>query len=252
MKLRCSDRKTGCMTGMLCVFLLFFLFIQPVLAAQTYTEGYYYYELKEDAIVITGYFGEETEITLPERIAGYPVSEIAAGAFIDTTVKLIHLPDTIMSIGENAFPLGAEIKYASDESNGDSNGDSSTAGSVNSGGGNSGNGKEDVSIGIEEAEIEISNESKLPVSAAVSKTETGKNSAEEEELSAETENRTGINSEGEDSKPTENLMPAEGETVKSDNSSNTLAAAVCAIIVIAACAAGAVLVWKEKQKGSKK
>ena len=34
-------------------------------AAQTYTEGYYEYEVKEEAIIITCYFGTETEITLP-------------------------------------------------------------------------------------------------------------------------------------------------------------------------------------------
>lgn len=87
------------------------LFTSKIRAAQTYTEKDYYYELKDDSIIITGYFGSDTEITLPDAIAGYPVSKIASGAFVDTTVKVINLPDTIMDIEENAIGQGISVNY---------------------------------------------------------------------------------------------------------------------------------------------
>lgn len=81
--------------------------------AQTYTEGAFYYELEGESITITGYFGREEEIYVPEIIAGYPVNGIGDGAFAKaSTVKVIHLPGTITFIGENAFLPGQTVVYA--------------------------------------------------------------------------------------------------------------------------------------------
>ncbi len=81
--------------------------------AQTYTEGAFYYELEGESITITGYFGREEEITVPETIAGYPVNTIGSGAFAESTgVKIIHLPGTITEIQENAFLPEQQILYA--------------------------------------------------------------------------------------------------------------------------------------------
>ena len=81
--------------------------------AQTYTEGAFYYELEGESITITGYFGREEEITVPETIAGYPVNVIGSGAFANSeSVKIIHLPGTITEIRENAFRPEQQVVYA--------------------------------------------------------------------------------------------------------------------------------------------
>lgn len=99
---------------LLVVFLAFTWFpcMGTALADTVYTEGDFYYELQDESIVITGYFGSDTEITLPDKIAGYPVSKIVSGAFMGTTVKVINLPDTIMTIEENAIAAGITVNYA--------------------------------------------------------------------------------------------------------------------------------------------
>lgn len=65
-----------------------------------YTEGYFYYTIEDGSITITGYFGDETIVKVPNNIAGIPVNAIASGAFEGTTVEVLYLPDTIMHIGE--------------------------------------------------------------------------------------------------------------------------------------------------------
>ncbi len=74
------------------------------------------YDLDED---ITKYYGggrnstgwtidtcritNQDVIIVPETIAGYPVTEIDDWAFVSMDCKKIVLPDTVTSIGENAF-----------------------------------------------------------------------------------------------------------------------------------------------------
>lgn len=113
----CKKEKNIILVLLIMVFVFTFLIFRgTALAATVYTEGDYYYELQGEAIVITGYFGTDTEITLPDKIAGYPVSKIAQGAFKDTdTVKAINLPDTIMEIEEGAIAQGIKVVYMSDD-----------------------------------------------------------------------------------------------------------------------------------------
>ncbi len=78
-----------------------------------YTEGYFEYVLGEDRVEITGYFGDESETTVPARIAGYPVCVIRSGAFSNAkTLAVIHLPDCIMEIQEGAFSAGQSVVYS--------------------------------------------------------------------------------------------------------------------------------------------
>lgn len=86
-------------------------------AAEVYTEGYLEYRIEDSAASICGYFGSENEVTVPASIAGYPVSEISAGAFADAeTVKKINLPDTIMRIEKGAFGREQTVVYDSNTS----------------------------------------------------------------------------------------------------------------------------------------
>lgn len=96
----------------LCVMLV--LAAPAVRGATVYTEGYFEYQVKDGGIVICGYFGRESEVTVPASIAGYPVSVIGSGAFSDCEqVNKINLPDTVMTIQEGAIGGTQTVVYNS-------------------------------------------------------------------------------------------------------------------------------------------
>lgn len=83
-------------------------------ASDVYTEDYLKYTINDNAICICGYFGSEKEVTIPATIAGYPVSEIASGAFSNAdTVEKVNLPDTVMKVENNAFSMKQIVVYNS-------------------------------------------------------------------------------------------------------------------------------------------
>lgn len=99
----------------------------PCFAAQeTYSSGYFYYILEDESVSITGYFGPETETTVPSSIVGYPVSKICKGAFKDNKrLKTIHLPDTIMTIEAGSFSSDQKVIH---DRGGSSSGSDTSAG----------------------------------------------------------------------------------------------------------------------------
>lgn len=98
--------------ALLCAVLLA---VMPVVSAATvYTEGYFEYRVEDGGIVICGYFGSDSEVTVPSSIAGYPVSVIGTGAFSDCGgIRKINLPDTIMKIEEGAVSGSQTVVYNS-------------------------------------------------------------------------------------------------------------------------------------------
>ena len=72
-------------------------------SARGYTEGTLEYLLVDGAAVVTGYFGRDSVVTVPDHLAGCPVSVIAAGAFADTAAREIALPDTVDTVEDGAF-----------------------------------------------------------------------------------------------------------------------------------------------------
>ena len=67
------------------------------------------FEENEDGIVITGYTGDQAELTIPDSINGRPVTEIAPSAFADAKLSSITLPETMETIGDSAF-AGAALE----------------------------------------------------------------------------------------------------------------------------------------------
>ena len=69
------------------------------------TCGDYTYVLLEDGGArITGYDGEDAELTVPDELDGYPVREIGDDAFSScVSLTTITLPDSVTSIGVGAF-----------------------------------------------------------------------------------------------------------------------------------------------------
>ncbi len=64
--------------------------------------GVTYYTADGEAVVI-GVDDNLTEIVIPAKINGYPITEIGNNAFCESNVTEIVLPDGIKRIGENAF-----------------------------------------------------------------------------------------------------------------------------------------------------
>lgn len=71
----------------------------PVRAA----EGDWTYEQTEDGLRLTGYLGTETELVLPDTLAGQRVVEIGKGCFKDSKLTEVTIPHGIRVIGEEAF-----------------------------------------------------------------------------------------------------------------------------------------------------
>ena len=67
------------------------------------------FEENEEGIVITGYTGDQAELTIPDSINGRPVTEIASSAFADAKLSSITLPETMETIGDSAF-AGAALE----------------------------------------------------------------------------------------------------------------------------------------------
>jgi energy-converting hydrogenase Eha subunit A len=56
-----------------------------------------------NSMIITCYTGKETDIKIPSEINGMSVTAIGDGAFVESDLSSIVIPDSITSIGESAF-----------------------------------------------------------------------------------------------------------------------------------------------------
>ncbi len=77
------------------------------LAFETYDEqasNSFEYEVREDGgIAIKKYIGNDIIVVVPEKIDEKPVLEIGDGAFRDSSVRALSLPNGVASIGKSAF-----------------------------------------------------------------------------------------------------------------------------------------------------
>lgn len=66
--------------------------------------GVLQYRICENKMHITGYRGKDIEVSIPEKIKGYPVTCIGKKAFLSNkTIKHISLPKTVVQIEDWAF-----------------------------------------------------------------------------------------------------------------------------------------------------
>ena len=90
----------------LCLLLCALLSL-PALAeeGEELTCGDYTYVLLEDGGArITGYYGEDAELTVPDELDGHAVREIGESVFsFCRSLTTVILPDGLTSIGEGAF-----------------------------------------------------------------------------------------------------------------------------------------------------
>ncbi len=62
------------------------------------------YTVENDEVIINKYIGSDTEVSIPEKIAGKPVTEIGETAFYFCTgLTDVDIPDSVTKIGEKVF-----------------------------------------------------------------------------------------------------------------------------------------------------
>ena len=65
---------------------------------------FYYEQLSDGTIQINGYYGEDTQLTVPSEINGKTVTSIGYGAFsFCSNLSSVTLPDTLNQIGDGVF-----------------------------------------------------------------------------------------------------------------------------------------------------
>ncbi len=94
------------------IFISGSFFATVAYASELYSNGYFRYTVEDYSVTIISYTGTESEVNVPNMIAGNPVNVIAKGAFAkNKSAKKINLPDTIMSVEEGAFAEGQSVIY---------------------------------------------------------------------------------------------------------------------------------------------
>ena len=63
----------------------------------------FYYETSGKNAVITGYYGEDSDVVIPKKIGSYTVTAIEDNAFYNQSITSVSIPDTVTSIGDWAF-----------------------------------------------------------------------------------------------------------------------------------------------------
>lgn len=61
------------------------------------------YSVSDDQVTITGYSGMASELVIPDTIEGFPVVEIGPSAFQGKSICIVKIPDTVTTIGAQAF-----------------------------------------------------------------------------------------------------------------------------------------------------
>lgn len=88
------------------------LFNSVIFADDTiYYEGPLKYKINDDnTVTIVDYYGTDKEVKVPMNMGRFIVTEIAPGAFKNSGVEKVQIPDTITSVDEDAFDNIDSIK----------------------------------------------------------------------------------------------------------------------------------------------
>lgn len=68
------------------------------------------YEIVNEQVKINGFIGSETEVVIPSAIEGYPVTKIGNYAFDNSKFVSVKLPNSVETIGEQAFAWCESLK----------------------------------------------------------------------------------------------------------------------------------------------
>ena len=88
---------------------MLFTFLPTAAFAATPTpESYFEYTIFDDkdngkSVTINGYTGPATDVSIPDKIKGYPVTVIFSGAFSNAPITSVQIPNSVTGIGPSAF-----------------------------------------------------------------------------------------------------------------------------------------------------
>lgn len=82
---------------------------------QAKAAGWHYRKKSRDRLRITGYTGTEEDIIVPANIGGLIVNELGHGAFMESTVRIIRIPNTVKKYMPGVFmSSGVEKVFIAD------------------------------------------------------------------------------------------------------------------------------------------
>lgn len=91
------------LSALLSVAMLFTFLPTAAFAATPNPESDFTYTISENSVTITGYKGKDTDVIIPYKIGGYPVTKIGENAFQKSSLTNITIPNSVTSIGNYAF-----------------------------------------------------------------------------------------------------------------------------------------------------
>ena len=74
------------------------------------TEGLLFEDVTGGCAVV-GYTGSATVVVIPAKHGGSGVVSIASGAFMNSDVEIVYIPDSVTNIGNNAFRGATSLEY---------------------------------------------------------------------------------------------------------------------------------------------
>ena len=72
---------------------------------------YFTYVPNGEGVTVTGYTGSETCFNIPDTLGGKPVTAIGESAFEGSAVEMVGLPETVRSIGDEAFHNCVSLRF---------------------------------------------------------------------------------------------------------------------------------------------
>lgn len=91
------------LSALLSVAMLFTFLPTAAFAATPNPESDFTYTISDNSVTITGYKGTDTDVIIPYKIGGYPVTKIGENAFQKSSLTNITIPISVTSIGNYAF-----------------------------------------------------------------------------------------------------------------------------------------------------
>ena len=66
-------------------------------------ESLFGYNVSGGGAIVTGYSGHAASVVIPDTLGGYPVTQLAAGAFVNAEVRTLTIPATVKTINSGAI-----------------------------------------------------------------------------------------------------------------------------------------------------